>query len=94
MRLTAPVALRIIREAAKDSGYVVFLGHAERQMKKRRITRPQVLACLSRGVITEGPYLDAKGCWRCRMERTAAGDNVAVAVAIDDEKRLIVVTVF
>ncbi len=63
-------------------------------MLKRKINARQVLDCLLKGVITEGPALDLKGEWRVRMERVVAGDRVSVAVAIDFVTKTLVVTVF
>lgn len=92
-KMTARLALRMIREAATDSARVYLSGHAEKRMRQRRITRVQVLECLRRGQITEGPVLDIKGNWTCRVERLVAGDQVKVAVAIERRSNLTVITV-
>ena len=88
------LALRMVRAAARDSARVYFTAHARAQMRQRRITRLQVIECLLRGQITEGPAPDVRGGWRCRVERFVAGDEVAVAVAIDQEAGIVVITVF
>lgn len=51
----------------------------------------QVMACLRQGTITEGPYRDIKGSWRCAMERLIAGDEVKVAVALDLPAGLLII---
>jgi hypothetical protein len=38
----------------------------------------------------EGPALDLKGGWACRMERRVAGDDIKVALAIDPAPRVII----
>lgn len=92
-RLSRSQGLKLIREAAEDTGRIILTHHAERRMRQRRITMTQVIACLRKGVITEGPALDIKGCWACRIERTVAGDEVKVALAIDPPSRVVIVTV-
>ena len=42
--------LRIIRLLAEDSLNVFIEPHARQQMKRRKITRTQVIACLQHGV--------------------------------------------
>ena len=93
-RMTGSLALKLIREAAADSGRVYFTVHAEQRMRQRRTTRPQVIECLLKGRLTEGPAPDLHGNWTCRVERRVAGDAVGVAVAIERETSLIVITVF
>ena len=93
-QLTRPKALALVRELAKDSGNVVFVSHASKRMKLRRISPKEVISCLLRGVIVEGPALGIKGDWELAMERMGAGRKLHVAVAIDMPKRLIVITVY
>jgi len=96
-RLSAPRALQIIREAATDSAQVFFTRHAEARMKKRHITRVQVLRCLRKGTITEAPVLGLKGNWECRVECHSAGEHIGVALAIAPDvpqRYIVVITVF
>jgi hypothetical protein len=93
LRMSAPRALRLIRAAAEDTDRVAFHPHAKLRMRERRVSASQVYACLRKGVIVEGPALDAKGCWRCTMTRLAAGERVKVVVAIIPVDLLLVVTV-
>ncbi|MDK9720906.1 MAG: DUF4258 domain-containing protein [Rhodospirillales bacterium] len=86
-------ALKLIREAADDTGRIILTRHAEQRMRQRRITMSQVVACLRKGVITEGPALDIKGGWACRIEGVVAGDHVKVALAIDPVAKVIIITV-
>lgn len=96
-RMSAARALEIVREAAADSARVFFTGHAEARMKKRRITRTQVMRCLKTGTFTEGPILGLKGNWECRLECLTAGEHIGVALAIEpdsDKRYIVIITVF
>lgn len=93
INLSAPQALRIIREVTAAKGGVIFHAHAKQRMRKRHITPGQVFACLRLGVIIEGPSLDMKGNWRCTMYRLAAGEEVKVVVSLLTAANLIVITV-
>ena len=94
LRMTPATALRVIREVAKDTSRVVILDHAKRQMRKRRITRGQVYACLRLGVIIEGPALDMKNYWRCTMLQLIAGDEISAVVSFNSRDRVLVITAF
>ena len=93
-QLTRPKALTLVRQLAADSGNVVFVTHALRRMKLRKISPKEVIGCLLRGVIVEGPALGIKGTWELAMERTGAERRLHVALAIDLPKRLVVITVY
>lgn len=83
-------ALRIIRQAAADSARVFFTRHAEARLRERKITRGQVLECLLRGAVVEGPAPSLRGGSECTMERMVAGDRVKVAIVIDDDGDLVI----
>ncbi len=85
-------ARAIIREIAADTGRAAFVGHAKQQMRKRRINRTQVFRCLRQGQVVEGPYLDIKGYWRCKLEHLTAGDSIGVVAAFNSKERLLVIT--
>lgn len=88
-------ALKTIRLRAAQSQNVVLITHARTQMRKRSVDVLQVIHCLQRGNITEGPYRDIKsGQWRCNVEANTGGDWVRVVVEIPDRPPLLeVVTV-
>lgn len=95
LTLTSAKALEIVRGVAADTSRVFFTPHAEQQMRRRRITRPQVLACLRQGRITEAPYWDnVHGTWPLTMERLTAGERVTVGLAIDLKVQVIIITAF
>lgn len=81
--LTTANASRIIRRLAQDSKAVFFTDHASKRMVQRKVTRLQVIECLMKGAITEGPALDIKGSWNLTICRVASGDQVNVVVALD-----------
>lgn len=91
-RLGADAALKRIRELASDSRNVFITRHAIQRMVEREITRTQVIECLLRGVIGEGPALDPYGSWKCTLRRVAAGQELEVVVAL--QGNLIVITVY
>jgi hypothetical protein len=92
--LSRPRAAAILRAAADDGGKVVFTGHALRRMRQRRILRTQVLRCLGRGRIVEGPAADIHGNWTCRIVGLAEGRKLSVAVAIELPDGVVVITAF
>jgi len=98
LALTTPSALRIIQEAAQESGRIFFTSHAIKRMRQRRITRTQVIECLRKGRISESSHRDIKGDWKCNMTWLHAGDNVTATVVIKRDERtgncLLVITVF
>lgn len=66
-------------------------------MRKRRITRVQVLRCLANGKITEGPARGIKGNWKVSVEALSAGDVLRVVAALDQDDRgnyVIIVTAY
>ncbi len=93
-RLTPADAIRLIREIGEDSDRIVVLRHAQTRQRQRRITRRQIEACVRRGSIAEGPFLNSHGNWQVSLYRHAAGEAMTCVVAIDWPKRLLVITVF
>jgi len=94
LTMSAPIALRIIRAAAADSSRVIWLSHAKKRMRRRRINPKQVISCLLKGVITEGPAPDIQGYWRCTMQRLAAGEELTVVVSFKSHENVVVISTF
>lgn len=96
--LSPASAVRIVRRLATNAENVYFVRHAEVRMQQRRISQAQVMACLLRGSIHEGPALDIHGCWRFTMHRSVAGDmlNVTASLTWDAQSatHVLVITVF
>lgn len=92
--LTAPAALKLIREIAADSSRVVVVAHGKKRGKQRNINTRQVVDCLLKGTITEGPYQIADGSWRCNVFRHSAGERMTCVVEFDLPEGLLVITVF
>lgn len=95
-QMSKPSAIALIRRLAQDSK-VGWTEHVKRQMKKRRISSTQVLRCLEKGVITEGPAMDIKGNWTCRLQLFTAGETISVVTAItheEDKEYLEIITVY
>jgi Domain of unknown function (DUF4258) len=92
--LSRPKALKLVRDLAADNANVFFTSHALTRMRQRKVTPLEVIKCLLKGVIVEGPALGLKGDWELALERMGAGRRLRVAVAIDMPARLIVITVY
>lgn len=95
--LTPVTAKRLLKTIASDSDRVSFTEHGERKMRKRHITRTQVLRCLSHGNIVEGPYRDIKGNWKMTVEMFSAGETLSVVAALDRDtsgEMIIVITAY
>lgn len=90
-------AHKLLAELASDSGNVVITYHAQERMEQRGITFRQVVRCLEKGYITEGPAPDQKGGWRFTIETVSAGDQLAVVGAITSDakgKQSVVITAY
>ena len=94
MRLGRADAQRMIRALAADADRVVVTRHAELRMNQRRVAFRVVVAALRLGAVIDDPSRDVRGNWTCRVRRFAAGEELTLAVAIEWESRLLVITVF
>ena len=94
LKLTGPAALRMVKQLAADSENIVVVGHARKRGRQRSITRVQIEACVRKGTLQEGPFMNAKGNWQLTLYRHAAGEEITCVVAIDWPNRLIVVTTY
>ena len=93
-RLSATVALKIVREIAATSGDIVILPHAKSRMMQRHITRRQVEECCRKGTIVEWPFQNEHGHWQVTLYRHAADEEVECPVAIEWKEKLLVITVY
>ena len=97
LRLNDANMLRSIRLLAEDSLNVFIEPHARQQMKRRKITRTQVIACLQHGAMFESAHENIRGNWKCTLRHHHAGDLVRVAAAVERDENgdwIAVVTVF
>lgn len=83
--ITPTRAQKLIKDIAADSSRVVFTIHAEKRMRQRRITRIQILRCLTHGHIIEDPALSIKGNWEMKREVMSAGEMIAVVAALEKD---------
>ncbi|MCX2901322.1 DUF4258 domain-containing protein [Pseudomonas mandelii] len=93
--LSRQKARDIIREISTESQRVFYSRHARSRMIEREISMPDVMDCLRRGQITDGPYPAPGGDWRFTISWFRAGSPLQVVGAIDvddDGKFLVVVT--
>lgn len=94
LQLTVPLARRHIREIAQDSSRVFVIPHGRKRGRQRNVSFKQIIDCLLKGTISEGPYMFVNGAWRCNVSRHAAGEEITCVVEFDLPARLLVVTVF
>lgn len=89
--------LRLIRETSVDTSRVLFVEHARKRMRMRKITPTQVIDCLRRGSISEPAFVNLHGHWQCTLTRRHAGDVISAAVALErnvDGNWIAVITAF
>lgn len=86
-------ALEIIRELSEGSSRIFYAPHARSRMLEREITMPDVMECLAKGQITEGPALMAGGKWRFTISWFRAGSPLQVVgdIDIDDDGSFLVI---
>lgn len=86
-------AEEIIRKLVAD-GSISLSSHCRIRMKERDITMQQVMICLSKGRVTENPFLSHinGGGYETTVERTAAGDHLRVGVCLKFSQRALVIT--
>ncbi len=87
-------ALRLVKALAQDSKNVFVVAHAKQAQSKRKISRRQIMTCLQKGRVTEGPFRNIHGNWQVNVSRFAAGEEITCVVAIELDRQLIVITVF
>lgn len=92
-KLSAHEARAIVRRLAQDSKKVFVAPHAKKRQSDFGISRRQIMTCLAKGAITEGPFVNKYGNWQVNVSRLAAGEQVTCAVAIEWQTQLVVVTV-
>lgn len=86
--MTKEFAIKLIREAARDSANVVIPAPQTAGQWEETVTHMQVIRCLQKGDIVGTPKLDKFGNWECRMSRFSAGAHIFVAIAaINKENR-------
>jgi len=84
-----------VREIATHSERIFYAPYARSRMVERDISMPDVMECLLRGRITEGPAHMPKGDWRITISWFRAGAPLKVIGAIDidaDGTYLVIVT--
>lgn len=92
--LSAPVALKVIREIASDSDRIVIIPYGKMRSRQRKITRRQIELCVQKGTITEGPFLNSHGLWQVNLYRHAAGEELTCVVAIEWATKVLVINAF
>lgn len=86
-------AEKIIKKLVAD-GKISLSGHCKIRMKERDITIQQVITCLSKGKVTDEPFLAHRqgGGYETTVERVVAGDHLRIGVCLKFTQRLLVIT--
>jgi hypothetical protein len=99
--LTEITALKLVRNiAANHSNKVQLSRHTRKErMPERGISLKQVLDALSSksNWITEGPYQEPGGDWRCTIQGVASGDTLGIVIRfkrLESDPNILVITVF
>jgi len=93
-KLSAALALKIVRLIAADTDNIVIIPYGRRRAQQRNITRRQIELCVQRGTIVERPFVNQHGNWQMNFYRHAAGEEVTCVVAIDWATRVLVINAF
>jgi hypothetical protein len=91
-KLSRSDAIKLVRELAADSANVALTKHCRERMQERDVTLRQILDCLLKGIISDGPAIDINGNWKMDIYRAIY--DLTCVVAIEWRSRLIVITVF
>lgn len=70
-----------LRELA-NAGRVIPTPHAKDRMKLRGITRRQIIRCLQKGRVSEGPAQETTGYIRASLEIVDSGEIIRVVAEI------------
>ncbi|NBN76739.1 DUF4258 domain-containing protein [Microvirga tunisiensis] len=92
---------RLSRQQAKnetrrlaEAGHVSFTRHVLERGVERNISTSQMLACLIKGDVVTDPWLSDKGHFRFDMARHRRGEELTLAVALDVERDVVVITAY
>jgi len=79
-----------------SKGAICWSKHCKERMKERGITMPQILNCLSKGRVTDEPFLNhANGSgYETAIEKGTAGELLRVVVCIKFSEKLLIITVY
>ena len=84
-------AREIIRRLALE-GKIILSKHAQQRMSEREVSFHQIMHCLKRGQITEGPFAVKNG-YETRLERGTAGDWIRVVVCLRFSQDMLIISV-
>lgn len=93
---TKAEALKILRELTA-LGMVSLSKHARQRMMERKVNFPQILTCLAKGQITDGPVVANKngddGGYEITVERSTAGEYLRLGICLKFSQTAKVITV-
>ncbi|WP_439530038.1 DUF4258 domain-containing protein [Pannonibacter sp.] len=77
-----------------EAGQVTFTRHVLERGVERNISTSQILACLIKGQVVTDPWLSDRGHFRFDMVRRQHGEELTLAIALDFERDVIVITAY
>lgn len=77
--------VRIIREVAQDSERIRLGPAMPGVFAYGYVSFRQILNCLKKGEISEGPHIDEFGLTVCELETISAGRKVRVVVSVEGQ---------
>ncbi len=86
-------AFKVLANDILATGGLALSMHCRQRMRERDVAIGDILNCIRRGHVSEDPYTDIRGSIRAVMTGKMAARVLQVALSIDVQRRLIVVTV-
>lgn len=84
-------ALEIVRHLV-EAQKIRLSAHALKRMSERKVSFHQIVYCLTKGHITEGPFQTKDG-YEMRMERGTAGDWIRVVLCLRFRHDMLIISV-
>ena len=94
MKRPSDAAVELARKAAIPTDLLVWTKHVRERMAARDIVTEQVLTCLEKGRVVDGPMKDIYGGWKFDLCCRSAGDELTVAVAVNLEEKVVLITAY
>ncbi|MGB0682078.1 MAG: hypothetical protein ACPGOV_05200 [Magnetovibrionaceae bacterium] len=85
----------LIRNRAETEENIIILGHPQKRMKERKVTRAELMYVLRDGHIFGDVALNIKGDWEASMVRRQGSTRQieVVTIAVREDEKIIVKTV-
>jgi hypothetical protein len=84
-------ALEIVRRLVTEEK-IALSRHTQLRMSQRKVSYHQIINCLKKGRITEGPF-QVKNGYEMRFERGTAGDWLRVVLCLRFKQDMLIISV-